>query len=352
MKQRILYHTLFWLTYLAFKTYLNIASFPASLGIESFIEIFKIAVSAQLSFLLVKIPLVYLLFAIANKFIAKKWTTVQSILIAALLISLGTLAFTLLNDLLVVPYIYQLPTKSISEIGFSSLIYNSFLLFFLCGIALAIKLVRLNITMRKREEETARKKLATELQFLKSQINPHFLFNTLNNIYGLARKKSDDTAEVVLKLSKLLRFMLYETSHKTINISDELKVVKDYIELEKLRYGPRLDVMYTEDIDVQNQQITPLILIPFVENAFKHGLSETRFDSYIHINTKLKNGVLNFMIENSKSDSEQHSVEKIGLKNVKRQLELLYPEHSLDIQVTPTTFKVLLNINLIRNATL
>lgn len=352
MKQRIVYHTLFWLAYLAFKTYLNIASFPKSLGDLPFPEIFKIAFSAQLIFLIVKIPLVYTLFAIANRFIAKKWNSLQTITLAGLLIVLGTFAFTFLNDLFVVPHIYHFPARPISEIGFSSLIYNSFLLFFLCGIALAVKLVRLNITMRTREEETARKKLATELQFLKSQINPHFLFNTLNNIYGLARKKSDDTAEVVLRLSKLLRFMLYETAHKTIDISDELKVVKDYIELEKLRYGSRLDVVYTENIDVQNQQITPLILIPFIENAFKHGLSETRFDSYIHINTQLTKGMLNFMIENSKSETEQHSTEKIGLKNVKRQLELLYPEHSLDIQVTPTTFKVSLNINLVRNATL
>lgn len=350
MKRRVLQHILFWLAYLAYKIYLNVASFPKATEPVSFMEIFNTVLQAQLIFLVIKIPLVYSLFAVVTKFNAKAWGTAKTFLISLVLLFSGTIFFTLLNDFVVIPYIYEIPGPTLSQIGLSSVLYNAFVLVFVCGTALAIKLVRLNLQMREREEETARKKLAAELQFLKSQINPHFLFNTLNNIYGLARKKDDNTAEVVMKLSKLLRFMLYETAQQSINIADELKVVKDYIELEQLRYGTRLNISYLEDIDVQEQQITPLIFIPFVENAFKHGLSETRFNSYIAIHTILKKGQLSFSIENSKPETEEKSVERIGLKNVKRQLELLYPEHDLKIEVSEQIFKVHLTINLSKNA--
>lgn len=352
MKQRILHHIFFWITYVAFKTYLNVSAYPLTEDSASLATIISVSLKAQLAFLFIKVPLVYALFFVADQFNAKKWGSLKTFTISAVLLVVGTLLFTLLNDLFVVPNIYGLSAKQISQIKLSSIFYNAFLLSFVCGIAIALKLVRLNLQIRKREEETARKKLATELMFLKSQINPHFLFNTLNNIYGLARKKSDDTAEVVMKLSKLLRFMLYETAHQSINIADELKVVKDYIELEQLRYGSRLNITYHEDIDNQQQQITPLILIPFVENAFKHGISETRFESYISISTILKNGFLRFIIENSKPDSSEKLIDRIGLKNVKRQLELLYTEHNLQIDVTTHSFKIILTINLTRNATL
>lgn len=350
VKKRVLQHILFWLAYVAYKVYLNVASFPQGSEQIPFLDVFIPVLKSQLTFLVIKIPLVYSLFAVVTRFNSKTWGATKTFLLSFLLLFGSTILFTLLNDLFVIPKIYGLPRPSISKIGLSSILYNAFVLVFLCGITLAIKLVRLNLQMRKREEETARKKLAAELQFLKSQINPHFLFNTLNNIYGLARKKDDNTAEVVMKLSKLLRFMLYETAQPSINIADELKVVKDYIELEQLRYGARLDITYQEDVDVQEQQITPLILIPFVENAFKHGLSETRFNSYIAIHTILKNGLLSFSIENSKPETEEQSTKRIGLKNVKRQLELLYPEHDLQIEVSQHTFKVHLTINLSKNA--
>lgn len=352
MKERIIHHILFWLAYVAYKTYLNIASFPQGEDAIPFIEILSTSVQAQLIYLVIKVPLVYSLFAVVNRFNTKNWGVIKTFFASFSLLLIATCLFTILSDLFVLPYIYGFSEISISDISISSMFYNAFVLVFVSGTALAIKLVRINLQIRKREEETARKKLLTELQFLKSQINPHFLFNTLNNIYGLARKKSDDTAEVVMKLSKLLRFMLYETAQASINIDDELKVVKDYIELEQLRYGSRLDIEYHEDIDYLEQQITPLILIPFVENAFKHGLSETRFHSYIKIHTILKKGNLHFSIENSKSENEGRAPERIGLKNVKRQLELLYPEHDLKINITPETFKVTLTINLSNNATL
>jgi sensor histidine kinase YesM len=218
---------------------------------------------------------------------------------------------------------------------------------FVSGAAIAIKQVRLQYAGKEREKNLIREKLESEIKFLRNQTNPHFLFNTLNNIYALARKKSDQTPEVVLKLSKLLRFMLYESSKPFIRIEDEIKILDDYIELEKIRYNSRLTVNFYREIDNDHEEISPLLLLPFVENAFKHGSSESHFDSYIHIDMVLHKGTLAFHVENTKERSERQGVnENIGLSNVRRQLELMYPEYSLQVNNEDTLFKVSLAINL------
>ncbi|MBK8496881.1 MAG: histidine kinase [Chitinophagaceae bacterium] len=171
-------------------------------------------------------------------------------------------------------------------------------------------------------------------------------------MYALARKKSDATADVVMKLSKLLRFMLYESQKQYISISDEIHVLDDYIELEKIRYDKKLQLNFTRSMDNETHPIAPLILLPFVENAFKHGASESRFGSYITIDLKLQNSILYFRIENSKSEEHVNiKSENIGLNNIRRQLELLYPEHVLEIETSGNSFVVSLKINLDRYAT-
>jgi two-component system, LytTR family, sensor kinase len=218
---------------------------------------------------------------------------------------------------------------------------------FASGAAIMIKQFRLQLAGKEKEKNLIRDKLETELKFLRNQTNPHFLFNTLNNIYALARKKSDETADVVMKLSKLLRFMLYETKNEQIRISDEIKILDDYIELEKLRYNDRLTISFIREIDNENEQIAPLLLIPFVENAFKHGASESRFESFINLEMTLQNGVLEFYIENTKEQNgKKLNDENIGLTNVRRQLELLYKEHEVSIICEDAVFKVFLTVNL------
>lgn len=221
------------------------------------------------------------------------------------------------------------------------------------GAAIMIKQFRLQLAGKEKEQRLVRDKLETELKFLRNQTNPHFLFNTLNNIYALARKKSDETADVVMKLSKLLRFMLYETKSEQIRICDEIRILDDYIELERLRYNDRLTISSIREIDDENEPIAPLLLIPFVENAFKHGASETRFESFINLEMTVKNGILDFYIENTKEENGKRSNdENIGLTNVRRQLELLYKEHEVSIKSEATVFKVFLKINLRRYANL
>ena len=224
---------------------------------------------------------------------------------------------------------------------------------FASGAAVIVKQFLLQLEAKENEKNLIRDKLETELKFLRNQTNPHFLFNTLNNIYALARKKSDETADVVMKLSKLLRFMLYETKKEQIPISDELRILDDYIELEKLRYNERLTISFIREIDNENEQISPLLLIPFVENAFKHGASESRFESFINLELNLKNGILEFSVDNTKEQNgKKINDENIGLTNVRRQLELLYKEHEVSINCEDAIFRVLLKINLRRYANL
>jgi sensor histidine kinase YesM len=191
-------------------------------------------------------------------------------------------------------------------------------------------------------------KQEAELNYLKSQTNPHFLFNTLNNIYSLARDKSDMAPESILRLSKILRFMLYETGGEYIAIEQELKIMADYIALEKLRYDDSLRVNFNHDIEDMKQAIPPLLLIPLVENAFKHGVSETRNQPFVDIHLSVNKRLLTFIVKNSMDASadEQRVKENIGLSNLRRQLELLFTDYNLSIHHTGSLFTALLKINL------
>ncbi len=191
-------------------------------------------------------------------------------------------------------------------------------------------------------------KQQAELNYLKSQTNPHFLFNTLNNIYSLARDKSDQAPESILRLSKILRFMLYETGGAYIAVEHELKIISDYIALEKLRYDDSLRINFNYDIEDMKQALPPLLLIPLVENAFKHGVSETRNQPFVDIHLSVNQRQLTFIVKNSteKFSGEQSVKENIGLSNLRRQLELLYTDYNLSAQQGESAFTATLKINL------
>lgn len=191
-------------------------------------------------------------------------------------------------------------------------------------------------------------KQEAELNYLKSQTNPHFLFNTLNNIYSLSMDKSDLAPESILRLSKILRFMLYETGGAYIAIEQELKIMSDYLALERLRYDDSLRVNFNYDIEDMRQALPPLLLIPLVENAFKHGVSETRHQPFVDIHLSVQNRRLTFEVKNSTEDfpGEGNVKENIGLSNLRRQLELQYTDYSLSIQQGESVFTAVLKINL------
>ncbi len=216
---------------------------------------------------------------------------------------------------------------------------------FLFGI---VRHIYHHVKLRQTAQQLRIEKQVAELNYLKSQTNPHFLFNTLNNIYSLARDKSDLAPESILRLSKILRYMLYETGGAYIAIELELKIINDYIALEKLRYDDSLYVNFNWDIEEMKQAIPPLLLIPLVENAFKHGVSETRNHPFVDIHLSITKRQLAFLVKNSTEESQESlSVkENIGLSNLRRQLELLYTDYSLSVQQTGTVFNTTLKINL------
>ncbi|HKR03970.1 MAG TPA: histidine kinase [Bacteroidia bacterium] len=209
-----------------------------------------------------------------------------------------------------------------------------------------------HIKLKQAAQKLLIEKQQAELNYLKSQTNPHFLFNTLNNIYSLARDKSDLAPESILRLSKILRFMLYETSGEYIAVEQELKIISDYIALEKLRYDDSLHVNFNHDIEDMKQALPPLLLMPLVENAFKHGVSETRNQPFVDIHLSVKQRQLTFVVKNSaeKFPDEKGVIENIGLSNLRRQLELLYTDYNLSVQQGESAFTAALKINLASHA--
>ena len=193
--------------------------------------------------------------------------------------------------------------------------------------------------------------MQSELKFLKSQINPHFLFNTLNNLYALTLKKSDDAPEIVLKLSEMMRYMLYECNEKTVPLLKEVSYMKNYLDLERLRQHEMIDIEIHLTGTIEDQRIAPLLLIPFIENSFKHGLSNQIHHGWVKINMDINGDKLEFVIENSKGPTQPKQLHRksggIGLVNVRRRLNLIYDDqYKLDIKNEPNSYRVALNLNL------
>lgn len=350
MTGRLRLHILFWGCYVLFQTYIEFAWISASYASISPIERFWMALLQELTQLVIKLPLIYLILYL---FYSQKGNLHTGLRIGAGILLLG-IAIVLHRFLIVkflLPYVYHEKSDASYLFNINRLISSLLDLLFVIVLAVAAKQYRLSRQWKEKEKLLVKEKLEAELKFLRTQTNPHFLFNTLNNIYALARKKSDATPDVVMKLSKLLRFMLYESKRDMISIAEEIRVLDDYIELEKIRYNNRLHINFRRSVDSESQTIAPLILLPFVENAFKHGASEMRFDSFIKLELLLKEGHLFFSIENSRDDDGTVSVDdNIGLSNVRRQLQLMYPEHRLQIDKNKDSFKVILNINLLNHA--
>ena len=204
---------------------------------------------------------------------------------------------------------------------------------------------------QRKTSELHNKTLQSELKFLKSQINPHFLFNTLNNLYALTLKKSDLAPEIVLKLSEMMRYMLYECNERMVPLSKEVNYIKNYLELEKLRQGKKFDIKFDLEGEIEHQKIAPLMFIPFLENSFKHGLNNQISEGFVDIKLKIFDHSVEVDIENSKSPTLPSPSGKksggIGLVNVRRRLDLLYPDnYNLDIKNNPNTYHVNLKLNL------
>ena len=197
-------------------------------------------------------------------------------------------------------------------------------------------------TQTQRDLET--RTMQTELNFLKSQINPHFLFNTLNSLYALTLKKSDAAPEVVIKLSEMMRYMLYECNEPEVPLSKEVNYIRNYLDLERLRHKD-LDIKFEVEGSTGDLKIAPLIFIAFIENAFKHGASNHISAGFVHIHIFLEGGELNLYVENSKPEKQPTQEHRrsggIGLVNVRRRLDILYEKnYNLEVQDKPNTYGI------------
>lgn len=218
---------------------------------------------------------------------------------------------------------------------------------FPAALLMAVKFVKTQLATKEREKNLIKEKLTAELQSLKNQLNPHFLFNTLNNIYALTRKKSDLAPEAVMKLSDLLSFILYEANQEQIPLSKEIQFLEDYIDIQKMRYSNGLTISFSKEVDHTGETIAPLLLLPLVENAFKHGASENHYDSFISLRLHIQAGKLSFEVKNSIETPATFTEGKgIGLANLKRQLEMLYKGQALTISKTDTIFTAHLFVNM------
>lgn len=211
------------------------------------------------------------------------------------------------------------------------------------GFSFGLRIYNRYEETEKKSKELEKEKLNSELAFLKNQISPHFFFNTLNNIYSLIEIDPPGAQESVLKLSKLMRYLLYESEHGKVTLSSEIAFMKNYIALMKLRFSEKVELSVDFPDNFRDREIPPLLFIPFIENAFKHGI-DYRAGSYILISMDMNDHEIHFQCKNSIGKSSydgdgQYS--GIGLDNIKKRLALLYPQmHTLKIEQTPEFFHV------------
>lgn len=214
--------------------------------------------------------------------------------------------------------------------------------FLFSGVLLLSLILKINERLKQAHKE----KINAELSYLKAQINPHFLFNTLNSIYSLAIQKSDETANAVVKLSGMMRYVLTESQNEFVSLQKELEYINNYIELQKIRLDPNVKLHFSVDGSINGKKIAPLILIPFIENAFKYGVNAEE-NSEIKIEISVNEAAINMFVRNNKVNIRPDPENKsgLGIENTKSRLELLYPgKHYLTIDDNSTSFSVSLSI--------
>ncbi|MGZ8522852.1 MAG: sensor histidine kinase [Chitinophagaceae bacterium] len=260
-----------------------------------------------------------------------------------LVVSSSVLKMNILGRIMDAPQLYSL-SGDLKQRIYDNVIPH----FFLVIAGAAIKLMFDYSSLQQKMAETAKEKAEAELNFLKSQINPHFLFNSLNSVYFLIDKNNAEARESLHKFSDMLRYQLYEVNGAKIPVEREISYLKDYVDLQKLRKDEHYTVSFDYSPQVRGFSIEPLLLIPFVENAFKHVSSNTDKNNFVKLELTRNDGQFIFSTENSKDRAKTtDAYSGIGLKNVKRRLELLYPgRHELVIRDEKDIYRVDLKLKI------
>ena len=314
LSKRAAYHSILWLVYIVIMLIFNYSG-PENLRLTlANVLIHSIFLSALVYFNIFYLIPKYL----SNKKIATYYIFLLFATIVATPLELICLYWNMSNYLEAQRYLIQ-----------NQYVHFLFLFLALNG-STVLKIGKEWLLQERIKRDLERRNLQSELSFLKSQINPHFLFNTLNSLYALTLKKSDKAPEIVLRLSEMMRYMLYESNEKKVNLEKEVTYVRNYLELERIRYGDKAEIIFDYSGESpENYEIPPLLFITFLENAFKHGLSNSIARGYVHVSMIVAEGDIQFDIVNSKNQDpkdEHYYQGGIGLKNVTRRLELIYKE--------------------------
>ncbi len=323
MKIKIIFHLAFWCVFILFFWQQNpTATLQEYIPWLTILSVCAVVVYANLYFLFPKY------------FFQKKYLTYSIFLL--LIVGLGAFSLKLIF--------------STGNASFALPVFQHFTnLFFFVVVTSSLKFMREFLKKQSQLIEIENKQLKTELSLLKSQINPHFLFNTLNNLYGLIiQYQNEEAGDITLKLSNLMRYLLLSSNIEQISLLKEIKFVEDYLTLEKIRLAQNVDIRFEISSLEKDVFIAPLLFIPLVENAFKHGLQTITDNSFAHFSLSLQSNELYFEAKNSVGkivSSEEKS--GTGLKNLRQRLLLVYPQkHRLEIEHNKEIFKVILQINI------
>jgi len=334
-KNRILQHVLFWVAHIVFYALLY----------GSFQDTYPQTFFEELIYLPGKMLFTYfVLYFLLPKFllIGKYWSFFWWLVVSSFVIGIVQryVAYTIDYP------IYYPEALADSFFYFPKIVKMLAAIYPVTFFAVAIKLLKFWYANQQAQQVLTQEKLQAELRFLKTQIHPHFLFNTLNNLYALTLKKSERAPEMVLKLSELINYMLYECTGDEVPLTKEIKFIRNYGDIEKMRYGDKLDIDIRVSGDVNDRKIAPLVLLPFVENCFKHGASEELQQSWVKVTIDVQPHVTIIKVENNKATINGIAKkEGIGIQNVKRRLDLIYPDqHELKIINGQETFLVILAI--------
>lgn len=322
------HHIIFWLVYFILNT----------LRWGSFFNDYYYAFKTGILGFMIHMSLCYLnIYFLMPKFVfKKKYVTYIILLVTALFVAL-LLKFNL-TYLLISHNVWPEGPEVLDHLTLNYSIDMMIGELYVITFVTAIKVTLDWIYEHKRVTDLEKTNLETELMFLRSQISPHFFFNTLNNIYSLSLEKSKKTPQIIMKLSELMRYLLYETKNKRISLEKEILCIQDYLDLERLRYGEQLELEMNITGAIEGKQIAPLMLLSFIENSFKHGVNKSIGKVKIIINFKIVDDFLYFSISNPTPKLENYNeINKkpvgIGLKNVKKRLELGYKKEDYDLKI-------------------
>lgn len=339
IRQPFVYHLLFWITYFILNT----------LRWGSYFDDYLYSLKSNVVEFPIHIALVYFnLYYLLPRFVPRDFLRYVSFL------AISILFFACLRILFtywfVTTEIYKeaiVQETSLFGLNYVIAVYIGEL--YVVGLTTGIKLMIDWVQNQKRTRELEKRNHETELAYLRSQLQPHFFFNTLNNLYSLTLDKSDTAPGMVLKLSDLMSYVVYKSNSKRVSLHEEIGHIQNYIDLEKIRYGKKLDVELLITGEISGKYLPPLLLTPFVENTFKHGIHLKKGRIPIKIYIEVKDNRLEFVTENLKSERSKSTdaFSGVGIQNTKRRLELLY-DRNFDLKIADNldSFRVSLNIPL------